>query len=224
MFTFQTRGGGKQGYTDCAETSHHLMHRGLQVTLSLQEESQVHNRMGACVDILFSYFIMPNYQVLGAPLCLLLRIYWWKQGCKCGLLQIHIRQKRSPGKIPLTWWPPGDPGLWEEKEQGLCAFLRCVCVCACECGCIITSSHTKGVGHELLGQFFPFCLQRGTGPVWKLGLLPCVMVSLPEKPSRIRHSLREKYWPVTVAFSLFPGRRATLPVSPPTALRSTRIP
>lgn len=58
-----------------AETSHHLMHRGLQVTLSLQEESQVHNRMGACVDILFSYFIMPNYQVLGAPLCLLLRIY-----------------------------------------------------------------------------------------------------------------------------------------------------
>lgn len=63
-----------RGYSD-AETSHHLMRRSLQITPSLQAQSQVHNRMGACVDILFSYFFMQNYQVLGTPLRFLLRIY-----------------------------------------------------------------------------------------------------------------------------------------------------
>lgn len=56
------------------------------------------------------------------------------------------------------------------------------------------SSHTKGVGMNL--DHFPFCLQRrdlsDAGP-----LALCDGLAT-EKPSRIRHSLREKYWPVTV--------------------------
>lgn len=134
--------------------------------------------------------------------------------------------KGSPGKSPLTWWPRGTLVSGKRKSRGCAHFcVLCVCVHACVCRCIITSSLTLRCGDEL-GQFFPFHLQTGTGhvPVWKLGLLLCVMVSLPEKPSRIRHSLREKNWPVTIALSLFPGRRAALPTSLPTVLRSTRIP
>lgn len=131
------------------------MHRGLQVTLSLQEESQVHNRMGACVDILFSYFIMPNYQVLGAPLCLLLRIYWWKQGCKCGLLQIHIRQSVL---LENPLWHGGPGGPWSVGREGagtVCISALCVCVCLWVRVHNHLSTHTKGVGMNL-DNFFLF--------------------------------------------------------------------
>ena len=56
--------------------------------------------------------------------------------------------KGFPWKIPFDMVTPGDPGLWEEKEQGLCAFLCLTCVCACVCVQVhnYLFTHTKGVG------------------------------------------------------------------------------
>ena len=83
--------------------------------------------------ILFSYFFMQNYQVLGTPLCFLLRIYWWSQSCKCGLLQIHIWQ-RVPLENPLWHGDPGGPwSLGRERAGVVCISVSYVCVCMRVC-------------------------------------------------------------------------------------------
>lgn len=169
-----------------------------------------------------SYLSYPNYQGPRALLCLLLRIYWWKQGCKCGLLQIHVISVLLEN--PLWHGGPEDPWSVEErrsKEFPMC-ISRCVCVCLWVRVHNHLSSHHEGCGHEL-GQFFPFCLQRGAGTYLSWASCPVWWSRYQRNPAGLDILWGKKYWPVTVAFSLFPGRRATLPVSP-TALRSTRIP
>lgn len=127
MFHISDQGVGVARYTD-TETSHHLMHRGLQVTLSLQEESQVHNRMGACVDILFSYFIMPNYQVPRSPT--LFTFLGFTDGSRVVnvVSSKFILNKRSPGKSPLTWWPWGTLVCGKRRSRD-CVHFCVVCVC-----------------------------------------------------------------------------------------------
>lgn len=147
---------------------------------STQEESQVHNRMGACVDILFSYFIMPNYQVLG--------YFVYFLGFTDGSRVVNVvsskfpySAKRSPMENPFDMVARG---TWSVGREGRDCVHFVVCVCACECGCIITPllSHEE-CGHEL-GQFFLFVYrERDLSPTGPLALCDGLRY---QKPSRIR--------------------------------------